>query len=645
MKKGLSIILALIMVVSTMACLTTFASASYDSMSTARNVTFGTTYSGNISSTDKNEFYKITLSSSSKLTMSFSFNATRCYIYLFDANGNQMERVYQYMTNAGIIYYNPTYTLVSGTYYVKFEYYEGAGSYNVTFTSESSNETFPESQTNKQNTLQTANTIYANREYIGQLAWNDDSDYYKLTLNSSSLLEILFNGKFTRMYFYIFDENGSQITRDYVYKSNTGEIVFNKSIYLLKGVYYIKVEQYEGYGSYTFEYSTTSSGETFTEIATDTNNTMATADSVGFGSTYKGLIAYNDDIDFYKFNVSNKSQVKFSFTAYAIPEMVLYLFNADGEQLNKDYVYDGDNGNIVFNEVYDLDKGTYYLKFEQYSGHGNYSFSLSKYVETPKAAAANQTNGIKVSWNTVSGATKYVVFRRQAGTSAWVNIGTTTNAYLLDKNVANGKYYAYSIRAYDANGSYSAYESGKTYTAKFVATPKMTGISNATNGVYVKWSAVPGAVEYRVYRRGAGSYSWKYLGSTKSLGYTDTGVRYDSGDYYRYTVRAVSSYFSGFDANGLVIKRLENPSLRSATSSKSGITVKWSSVEGTTGYYVYRKTAGSSWTCLGSVGGTNNTTYLDRSARKGVTYYYTVRACYGKTVSSFNSGISCYDKY
>ena len=645
MKKGLSIILALIMVVSTMACLTTFASASYDSMATARDVSFGTTYSGSISSTDKNEFYKITLSSSSKLTMSFSYNATRCYIYLFDANGNQMERVYQYMTNAGVIYYNPTYTLVSGTYYVKFEYYEGAGSYNVTFTSESSKETFPESQTNKQNTIQSANKIYPNTKYVGQIAWNDESDYYKLTLDSSSLLEILFNGKFTSMYFYIFDENGSQVTRDYVYKSNTGEIVFNKSIYLLKGIYYIKVEKNEGYGNYTFEYSTTSSGETFTEIASDNNNTMATADSINFGSVYKGLIAYNDTIDFYKFNINAKSKVKFNFTGYAIREMVLYLFDKNGNQLNKDYVYNSNNGNIVFSEVYDLDVGVYYLKIEYNTGYGNYSFNLSKYVETPKAAAANQTNGIKVSWNAVSGATKYVVFRRQAGSNTWVNIGTTTNAYLLDKNVANGKYYAYSIRAYDANGSYSAYESAKNYTAKFVATPKLTGISNATDGVYVKWNAVPGAVEYRVYRRGAGSYSWTYLGATKSLYYTDKGVKYDSGDYYRYTVRAVSSYFSGFDSNGLVIKRLENPSLRNATSSSSGITVKWSAVSGTTGYYVYRRTAGSNWTRIAAVGGTNNTTYLDRGARKGVTYTYTVRAVYGSTTSAYNSGISCYDKY
>ncbi len=646
MKKVLSIFLALIMIMSTMACLATTASASYDSMSTARNVTMGTTYSGSISSSDKNEFYKITLSSSSKLTMSFSLNAVRCYIYLFDANGNQMERVYQYMTNAGVIYYNPTYTLVSGTYYVKFEYYEGAGSYNVTFTSESSNETFPESQTNKQNTLQTANTIYANREYTGQLAWNDDSDYYKLTLSSSSLLKILFNGKFARMYFYIFDENGSQITRDYAYKSNTGEIVFNKSIYLLKGVYYIKVEQYEGYGNYTFEYSTTSSGETFTEIATDTNNTMATADSVGFSSTYKGLIAYNDKIDFYRFTVTTKSQVKFNFTAYAVPEMVLYLFDADGKQLNKDYVYDGSNGNITFNEVYDLDKGTYYLKIEYYDGYGNYSFNFSKYVETPTVSSTNALNGVQISWNEIPGASKYTVFRRQGGSSTWVNLGTTTGTSYLDKNVKSGTYYCYTVRAFSADGSYSAYESGKTSTRKYMATPKLTTIYNHQNGLAIKWNAVAGVTNgYRVYRRGTGSTSWTYLGTTKNLYFIDSQVKNRNGEYYRYTVIADGGYHSKFDTTGLYLRRLANPTLNSAVSSKSGITVKWGKVAGSSGYYVYRKTANSTWTRIAVVKGVNSASYLDKTARKGTTYTYTVRAVYGNTLSSYYSGISCKDKY
>ncbi|MBO5065591.1 MAG: hypothetical protein J6D06_05685 [Clostridia bacterium] len=265
--------------------------------------------------------------------------------------------------------------------------------------------------------------------------------------------------------------------------------------------------------------------------------------------------------------------------------------------------------------------------------------------ETPKAAAANGVGGITVSWNEVEGAVKYNVYRRAAGSSSWVYVGTTEGTSLFDRNVSNNKYYAYSVRAYNSAGGYSPYVAAKTYTIKCVATPKLTKIQNATSGIRIDWTSVPSATGYRVYRRGAGSTYWYYLGTTKNLWYVDGAVKNQSGNYYRYTVRAVNSYYSGFDTNGLFIKRLSNPVMSSAVSSQSGITVKWGSVRGSLGYYVYRKTANSNWTRIAVVNGVNNTAYLDRSAVKGVTYTYTVKAVCGSYISSYYSTISCKDKY
>ena len=135
--------------------------------------------------------------------------------------------------------------------------------------------------------------------------------------------------------------------------------------------------------------------------------------------------------------------------------------------------------------------------------------------------------------------------------------------------------------------------------------------------------------------------SWTYLGTTKNLYWIDSGVKNANGGYYRYTVIADGGYHSAFDTTGLYLKRLANPALNSATRANGGITVKWSAIKGTTGYYVYRKTANSGWQRIAAVGGTNNTTFVDKTAKSGVTYTYTVRACSGYTLSSYNSGISC----
>ena len=266
--------------------------------------------------------------------------------------------------------------------------------------------------------------------------------------------------------------------------------------------------------------------------------------------------------------------------------------------------------------------------------------------DTPKAITTNEISGVNVTWNKVEGATKYNVYRRQGGYKTWTLVGTTTGNTLLDKNVKSGVYYCYSVRAYNSLGKYSDFVQANTQTRKYMATPKLTTIYNHVNGLAIKWNAVAGVTNgYRVYRRGAGSTYWTYLGTTKNLYFIDNGVKNASGGYYRYTVIADGGYHSKFDTTGLYLKRLANPALTSAVSSTSGITVKWGAVKGTTGYYVYRKTANSSWVRVAAVGGTNNTTFLDKTAKKGTTYTYTVRAVYGATTSAYNAGISCYDKY
>lgn len=265
------------------------------------------------------------------------------------------------------------------------------------------------------------------------------------------------------------------------------------------------------------------------------------------------------------------------------------------------------------------------------------------YLTTPKITKVNNVqNGVNVTWNAVKGAVNYRVYRKSGSDKSWSYIGYTTKTSFKDTNVKNAIYYRYTIIA--VNGNYSDFDR-TGLNVKYVATPKVTGVSNATGGIYVKWNAVKGATQYRVYRRKGGSMSWGYIGSTKNTYITDKGVVNAGGNYYIYTVIAVNGYYSGFE-NGLTIKRLTNPTLKSATSYRSGIYVKWNTVKGATGYYVYRKTGKGGWAKVGTVNGVNTNVFVDKTAKKGVVYTYTVRACSGKTLSAYNTkGISCKDLY
>ena len=263
------------------------------------------------------------------------------------------------------------------------------------------------------------------------------------------------------------------------------------------------------------------------------------------------------------------------------------------------------------------------------------SFSISAVaanVATPTTWASNDTVGVKVSWSAVSDAVKYNVYRRAAGSSAWNYLTTTTANVYLDDTVYNGNYYAYSVRAYNEQGNYSAYDSSKTYSVKCVNTPVLKSIKNVTSGVQITWSAVMSGCVYRVYRRGAGSSSWLYLGNTTGTTFVDGKAT--SGAYWRYTVRAVSSgFYSGFDTSGLYTLRLANPYSIKATTNVNYVSLSWAKINGATNYRVYRRGAGETyWTYLGSV----DTNYCyDYSLKMDKYYRYTVRAAKGNIYSDF----------
>ena len=68
---------------------------------------------------------------------------------------------------------------------------------------------------------------------------------------------------------------------------------------------------------------------------------------------------------------------------------------------------------------------------------------------------------IKLSWGKVTGVKYYAVYRRVAGTSTWIKVGTTKTRAYTDKTAKKGKYYEYAVRAVSSDGYMSAYKACK----------------------------------------------------------------------------------------------------------------------------------------------------------------------------------------
>ncbi|MCD7946560.1 MAG: hypothetical protein LUF81_08185, partial [Clostridiales bacterium] len=103
-------------------------------------------------------------------------------------------------------------------------------------------------------------------------------------------------------------------------------------------------------------------------------------------------------------------------------------------------------------------------------------------------------------------------------------------------------------------------------------------------------------------------------------------------------VRAVSgSVLSTYDSSTSLV-RLTQPVV-TLSNADNGVTVTWGAVNGATGYRVYRRTSSSSWKLITTV---SALTYTDTAVQDSsdITYYYTVRAVSGSTLSSYDSSCS-----
>ena len=410
-----------------------------NSIQDARTISIGTRYKGQLAMNDSRDFYKFTISTSGAITLDTVTDSMK-YVYLkiYDATGKEIwSRNPYWNSSTEQIVFNDKVHLTSGTYYLGFiQYSSYQGNYNFEVSFASAGESFKEAQDGSDNSIQTARSIGLNTTYKGQIALNDQKDFYKFTLPASDTITLslnAYNMKYVDL--YLFDSTGNQIwSKNPYWNSSTEKITQNYQTDLTSGTYYLGVED-DGYdGNYDFKVISkyvqapnAVSGLKIGGRAADALrlnwNKSANADGYIVEQYKNGAwvriarIGSGSTLTYRVENLSASTTYKFRVKAFAM------------------------NGSTAV-----------------YSGYTYVNGKTNPSVMTGVQIAGWASDALRINWNRNNSASGYIIEQYTAG--KWVRIarisGNATTTYRVE-NLRSSSDYFFRIQAFEFDGSTALY--------------------------------------------------------------------------------------------------------------------------------------------------------------------------------------------
>lgn len=261
----------------------------------------------------------------------------------------------------------------------------------------------------------------------------------------------------------------------------------------------------------------------------------------------------------------------------------------------------------------------------------NAGWKHTHYLDTPKITGCESSaTGVTVKWKAVSGAQKYRVYYKNAKGS-WVKMGETSGTSFLDDDVRAGKPYTYTVRCINnsLNTFMSDYDgNGYRYTYNpQLAIPKITKAEEIENGIELSWTEADDNPIYRVYYKSTNG--WTRIADTYETTFIDTEIA--PGETRTYTVRCRTNnnkdFASDFDRTGVTVKYYYVPQLYNVSYTEPDLSVTIGDYNKCDHYHIWIKNS-TSYTYIGRASGYYSLSWIrnvSSKLQKGKTYTFIVQ--------------------
>ena len=310
----------------------------------------------------------------------------------------------------------------------------------------------------------------------GTLSESDSSRYYKFSLNEASRLNFGLerNQWNSNINILFYDTSQTEIYNVH----NSSRSFSLEPIYLTGGDYYMVIREART-ESFSFVVNMDSVGESFTETQDSNNDMPSDASVISLKKRYKGILAQNDDIDYYRFQIPAAGQITFNMTNSVSGTVKYGVYN---QSLNPVYTNLVGSGYKVTQPV-QVKRGVYYLaiaKEDVNRGVGSYTFSIDHTQKGQTKPGTNNVTVKKAKINSVRNSARkkmIVKWSRVSGASGYELWYSTSSNF---KKGVTKKRLSSSV----TSKTYSGLKKKKTYYVRIRAYKNISGAKK-----YGKWSS------------------------------------------------------------------------------------------------------------------------------------------------------------